>query len=120
MSKRRDRATATPSPPDAASERQRLDKWLVYARFAKTRSVALELVENGRVRLNGDRTTNPTRLVGPGDVLTLALPHATKLVRIVSARRAPRILPRCAASLRGTLTRFCREGGPQGCHALNG
>jgi ribosome-associated heat shock protein Hsp15 len=73
------------STPDASSERQRLDKWLVYARFAKTRSVAVELVEDGRVRLNGDRTTNPTRLVGPGDVLTLALPHATKLVRVVSA-----------------------------------
>lgn len=82
MSKRHAPAGST---PDAPSERQRLDKWLVYARFAKTRSVAVELVENGRVRLNGDRTTNPTRLVGPGDVLTLALPHATKLVRVVSA-----------------------------------
>jgi ribosome-associated heat shock protein Hsp15 len=75
--------------PDAAipvsEERQRLDKWLVYARFAKTRSVATSLIEDGRVRLNGARITQPTRQVGGGDVLTLALPHATKVVRVLGA-----------------------------------
>jgi ribosome-associated heat shock protein Hsp15 len=72
---------------DGAQEeaRQRLDKWLVYARFAKTRSVASELVENGRVRINGVRTTNPARPVVPGDVLTLALPRDTRVVRILGA-----------------------------------
>lgn len=66
-----------------SSERQRLDKWLVYARFVKTRSVALELVQKGRVRINGDRVNRPDRLVGPGDVLTLALPHATMVVEVI-------------------------------------
>jgi ribosome-associated heat shock protein Hsp15 len=66
-------------------EPQRLDKWLVYARFARTRSAASELVERGRVRLNGARMTNPARPVGPGDVLTLALPHATRVVRVLGA-----------------------------------
>ncbi|WP_293867238.1 RNA-binding S4 domain-containing protein [uncultured Alsobacter sp.] len=70
--------------PDPA-ERQRLDKWLVYARFARTRSMATDLVEGGRVRVNGQRVTNTSRLVGPGDVLTMALPHATKVVRILGA-----------------------------------
>ena len=69
---------------DAAGP-QRLDKWLVYARFAKTRTVASELVERGRVRINGVRVTNPARPVGPGDVLTLALPHATRVVRVLGA-----------------------------------
>jgi ribosome-associated heat shock protein Hsp15 len=64
---------------------QRLDKWLVYARFARTRTAATELVERGRVRLNGARMTNPARPVGPGDVLTLALPHATRVVRVLGA-----------------------------------
>lgn len=82
----RDRPSAEP-----AAERQRLDKWLVYARFARTRSLANELIEAGRVRLNGQRQTNPARPIGPGDVLTLALPHATRVVRVLSAaeRRGP-------------------------------
>lgn len=66
-------------------ERQRLDKWLVYARFARTRALASELVEGGRIRVNGQRVTNTTRQVGPGDVLTMALPHATRVVRILGA-----------------------------------
>lgn len=66
-----------------SSDRQRLDKWLVYARFVKTRGVALELVEKGRVRINGERSKRPDRLIGPGDVLTLALPHATMVVEII-------------------------------------
>ena len=67
---------------DAPSERQRIDKWLVYARFVKTRAAASLLVEDGRVRLNGVRMTRPDRAVKSGDVLTLALPHATQVVRI--------------------------------------
>jgi len=65
-----------------ASERQRLDKWLVYARFVKTRSVALDLVEKGRVRINGERVKRPDRQIARGDVLTMALPHATLVVRV--------------------------------------
>ena len=65
-----------------ASERQRLDKWLVYARFVKTRSVALDLVEKGRVRINGERIKRPDRQIARGDVLTMALPHATLVVRV--------------------------------------
>ncbi|MFZ4531327.1 MAG: RNA-binding S4 domain-containing protein [Alsobacter sp.] len=67
---------------DAPSERQRIDKWLVYARFVKTRAAASVLVEDGRVRLNGVRMSRPDRAVRAGDVLTLALPHATQVVRI--------------------------------------
>ena len=65
-------------------DRQRLDKWLVYARFVKTRSVALELIGKGRVRLNGNRETKPDRALAVGDVLTLALPHATEVVSVLS------------------------------------
>jgi ribosome-associated heat shock protein Hsp15 len=61
---------------------QRLDKWLVFARFARTRSLAQTLVEEGHVRLDGKRVTDYARKLRPGDVLTLALPHATKVVRV--------------------------------------
>ncbi len=75
-----------PREDDAPEEaRQRLDKWLVYARFARTRSMASELIEAGRVRVNGTRVTNPARPVSPGDVLTLALAHATRVVRVLGA-----------------------------------
>ncbi len=68
---------------EAPAGRQRLDKWLVYARFVKTRSAASEAVAAGRVRLNGARVSKGDREIGPGDVLTLALPHATVVVRVL-------------------------------------
>jgi ribosome-associated heat shock protein Hsp15 len=75
----------------SASPMQRLDKWLVYARFAKTRTAAAKLIDDGFVRLNGAKVTNAARAVGASDVLTLALPRATRLVRVrgVANRRGP-------------------------------
>lgn len=67
-----------------ASDRQRLDKFLVYARFVKTRGVALDLVSAGRVRINGEKPGRPDRSLFIGDVLTLALPHATLVVRVIA------------------------------------
>jgi ribosome-associated heat shock protein Hsp15 len=37
-------------------DRMRLDKWLWAARFYKTRALAAEAVEGGKVHLNGQRT----------------------------------------------------------------
>ncbi|RZT06122.1 ribosome-associated heat shock protein Hsp15 [Duganella sp. CF402] len=50
------------------SEGVRLDKWLWAARFFKTRSLATEAVDRGRVTVNGDRA-KPARNVKLGDVL---------------------------------------------------
>jgi ribosome-associated heat shock protein Hsp15 len=61
----------------------RLDKFLVFARFCKTRSVALALVENGAVRINRQPTEKAHAKLRPGDVLTLALPHGVKVVEIL-------------------------------------
>jgi ribosome-associated heat shock protein Hsp15 len=65
-------------------ERQRLDKWLVYARFVKNREIAQRLVERGHVRINSERIKKPDRSVNIDDVLTLALPHGTFVVRVLS------------------------------------
>ena len=43
----------------------RIDKWLWAARFFKTRSLATQAVENGRVRLDGERV-KPARALKPG------------------------------------------------------
>jgi ribosome-associated heat shock protein Hsp15 len=48
----------------------RIDKWLWAARFFKTRSLATDAVDNGKVRLGGERI-KPARAVKLGDLLTI-------------------------------------------------
>jgi ribosome-associated heat shock protein Hsp15 len=73
---------------EAATDRQRLDKWLWHVRLAPSRTRAAALVREGHVRLNGTRAVDPAKLLRPGDVLTLALANRTMVVRIA------RLLPR--------------------------
>jgi ribosome-associated heat shock protein Hsp15 len=62
---------------------QRLDKWLVYARFAKHRSIAAELIETGKVRINHERIAKCSHTVKPGDVLTVAIGHHIKVAKVL-------------------------------------
>jgi ribosome-associated heat shock protein Hsp15 len=48
------------------NESVRIDKWLWAARFFKTRSMATDAVDSGRIKLNGDKV-KPARGVKPGD-----------------------------------------------------
>jgi ribosome-associated heat shock protein Hsp15 len=48
----------------------RLDKWLWAARFYKTRGVAHDAIDGGKVRLNG-AAAKPAKEVKPGDVIRL-------------------------------------------------
>lgn len=79
----------------SAGERQRVDIWLVRARFAKTRAAAASLVAEGGVRLvhNGlsRRIEKPSVEIEPGDTLIFALRGALRAVRIVDLpqRRGP-------------------------------
>ena len=72
-------------------DRQRLDKWLWFARFAKTRTLAAKLVTSGFVRLNGQRTDNAAKALAVGDVVTVALSRTTLVVRVegLGERRGP-------------------------------
>ena len=69
----------------------RLDKWLWYARFFKTRGLAQKACEAGRIRVNGRRITKAHRAVGSGDVLTFVQGRMVRIVRIlaVAERRGP-------------------------------
>jgi ribosome-associated heat shock protein Hsp15 len=65
------------------AERQRLDKWLWFARVVKTRSLAARLVSDGHVRLNARRIDTPAKAVVPGDVLTISLERKVRVLKIV-------------------------------------
>jgi len=71
--------------------RQRLDKWLWFARFARTRTLAARLVTDGHVRVNGTRTDNAAKGLALGDVVTVSAPHATVAIRVIDlgTRRGP-------------------------------
>ncbi len=70
---------------------QRIDKWLWYARFFKSRSLAAKICEARKVRLNGAVVTKPSHLVKEDDVLTFAQRRGIRVVRItdVGSRRGP-------------------------------
>ena len=68
----------------------RLDKWLWAARFYKTRSLAQQAIELGRVRIDGDRI-KPARPARIGDVLDLQIgaQRWTIEIRALSSQRGP-------------------------------
>lgn len=51
-------------------EAVRIDKWLWAARFFKTRTLASDAVDNGKVRLNDERT-KPAHNLKSGDILAI-------------------------------------------------
>ncbi|MEW5942227.1 MAG: S4 domain-containing protein [Pseudomonadota bacterium] len=71
-------------------EKIRLDKWLWAARFFKTRSLAAQAVEGGKVHCNGARV-KPARAVSVGDELRIRQGpfELTVTVRALSQRRGP-------------------------------
>jgi len=75
---------------DHEEGRVRLDKWLWAARFFKTRALAAEAVEGGKVQVNGDRPKR-ARPLQVGDEIRVRLgPYEhTITVRALSARRGP-------------------------------
>ncbi|MGV0878267.1 RNA-binding S4 domain-containing protein [Martelella sp. FLE1502] len=76
---------------DEAAEKQRIDKWLFFARIVKSRSLAQKLVRDGHVRLNGSRVIRPSVDVGDGDKLVVALERRDVhvIVRAAGTRRGP-------------------------------
>jgi ribosome-associated heat shock protein Hsp15 len=62
----------------------RVDKWLWFARFARTRSLAAKLCLESCVTVGGDVVTKPGHLVRPGDVLTVRLGDRLRRITVTA------------------------------------
>jgi ribosome-associated heat shock protein Hsp15 len=71
-------------------QRLRIDKWLWAARFFKTRSLAAQAIDLGRVRIEGARI-KPARELRIGDRLEIHVGDVPieVVVRALSAQRGP-------------------------------
>jgi ribosome-associated heat shock protein Hsp15 len=73
------------------SESLRIDRWLWFARFFKSRTLAAEACASHRVRSNGAAVTKPGHAVRVGDVLTFPAGPHIRVVRVaaLATRRGP-------------------------------
>ena len=72
------------------TEKFRIDKWLCAARFFKTRSLAADAVECGKVHVNEVRV-KPARNVAVGDMLSISIGQKQFVVEVIalSNKRGP-------------------------------
>jgi ribosome-associated heat shock protein Hsp15 len=72
-------------------ETLRIDKWLWFARFCKSRSIAQQWVESGEVSLNGRPVGKSSAGLHPGDEVVFPLGRGWRRVRVVAlgTRRGP-------------------------------
>jgi ribosome-associated heat shock protein Hsp15 len=72
-------------------ESVRLDKWLWFARLARSRAQAAQLCQARRLRLNGRLIEKPSATVRPGAVLSFAQDDTIRVLRVeaVGLRRGP-------------------------------
>ncbi|WP_230353486.1 ribosome-associated heat shock protein Hsp15 [Lelliottia sp. WAP21] len=75
---------------EKSSEGVRLDKWLWAARFYKTRALAREMVDGGKVHYNGQRS-KPSKVVELNAILTLRQGNdeRTIVVKGITEHRRP-------------------------------
>lgn len=74
-----------------SGSRQRIDKWLFFARVAKSRSLAQERVASGHVSVNGQKVRQVSHQVKPGDKLEISMPERdlVLVVKLPGERRGP-------------------------------
>ncbi len=71
--------------------RQRIDKWLFFARVIKSRTLAGKFAAAGNVRVNSEKIDQASFLIKPGDVLTITQERRIAVLRILGCglRRGP-------------------------------
>ncbi len=78
---------------DVGTARLRIDRWLWFARFFKSRSGAARLCSGKRIRVNGQVVAKPSQLIGVGDVLTFPQGRIIRTVKVAAlgSRRGPAV-----------------------------
>ncbi len=74
-----------------AETKQRIDKWLFFVRAVKSRSLAGKLADDGKVRINGERTKGASQAIRIGDRVELDQDRQTRIliVKGLGERRGP-------------------------------
>lgn len=68
---------------DEIVEKYRIDKWLFATRFFKTRSLAADAIERGRVTLN-DHRVKPAKVVSVGDRLAIRIGNVHYVIKVLA------------------------------------
>lgn len=78
-------------PEQTQLRKERLDRFLFFARAVKSRTLAQKIIESGAIRVNSDKTERTDLKVGAGDVLTMSLHNRIVVWRILDCgtRRGP-------------------------------
>ena len=73
------------------TEKIRLDTWLWYARFYKSRSLSSKAILSGKLRVNSDKIIKPASKVKINDVLTINHANMVRIIKVQSlgVRRGP-------------------------------
>jgi ribosome-associated heat shock protein Hsp15 len=71
--------------------RIRVDRWLFFARVAKSRTLAAKMVGEGRIRVNREKIDHASHTLKADDVLTIALDRRVLVLKLVApgTRRGP-------------------------------
>ena len=69
---------------DGIPKKIRIDKWLWWARFFKTRSLSTKVISKGSVRVNSRRIFKPSAEIKVDDVLTFTSEKSVRVIKVLS------------------------------------
>ncbi|TCT29292.1 heat shock protein Hsp15 [Providencia alcalifaciens] len=75
-------STNQSSTKPSSTEQVRLDKWLWVARFYKTRSIAREMIDGGKVHYNGQRS-KPGKIVELGAMIKVRQGNDERIIEVL-------------------------------------
>lgn len=100
--------------PIAERGSRRLDQWLWFARFAKSRSLAARLCAAGAVLVNGVAVAKPNHAVKAGDLVVVPQGPLQRTVEVLAlgSRRGPAVEARALFRETGAARRALPEWEP--------